>query len=215
MNPRPPVTRTRTGTAWHPAVHGLRPELPVHRGRVAPPARSTARWQPEVEPRLTEVLVLAVDGRLSVSVQNPVVLDDRSQPEPDLAVLRRRDDGYTTGLPGVADVVLLVEVADSSASEDRRAKIPRYAAAGVPEVWLLDLAVEVLERHREPTAGGLRARGPVDGRAPRTRAREVGRGRRRPGDRTRLSSGPSAPWRPGPPRTSVARRPAPRPGSDQ
>ena len=103
--------------------------------------------------RLTEVLVLAVAGRLSVSVQNPVILDDRSQPEPDLAVLRRRDDGYTTGLPGVADVVLLVEVADSSAAEDRRAKIPRYAAAGVPEVWLLDLAADVLERYREPTTG--------------------------------------------------------------
>ena len=78
-----------------------------------------------------------------------------SQPEPDLSVLHPRADFYAAAHPTSADVVLLVEVADSSAASDRRQKLPLYARGGVAEVWLLDLVAGVLERHRGPGPDGF------------------------------------------------------------
>lgn len=104
--------------------------------------------------RLTQLLVRACADRLILSVQNPVVLNPHSAPEPDLAVLQRRSDAYATGLPRAQDVVVIIEVADSSAAQDRRYKIVRYAAAGIPEVWLVDLVNRALECYREPHPQG-------------------------------------------------------------
>ncbi len=75
-----------------------------------------------------------------MAVQNPVCLDGRLEPLPDIALLRPRSDYYRNGHLGPDDVLLLIEVADSSLRYDREVKIPRYARAGVPEVWLVDLA---------------------------------------------------------------------------
>jgi len=100
--------------------------------------------------RLTEALVLACTGRAIVRVQNPVRLDDLNEPQPDFAVLRLRPGGYRQG---PADVLLLVEVADSSLRFDRRVKLPLYARFGVPEVWIADLQRRVLETHRTPVDG--------------------------------------------------------------
>ncbi len=83
-----------------------------------------------------------------LSVQSPIRLDDASEPQPDLAILRQRD--YRAALPGPADVLLVIEVADSSHDYDRATKLPRYAAAGIPESWLADLVAGVPERHSEP-----------------------------------------------------------------
>lgn len=104
--------------------------------------------------RLTTLLVLAGAGRYVVSVQNPVVLDGGSMPEPDLTVLRLRPTA-PTALPRVEEAVVIVEVADSSAASDRRRKLPLYGRTGVPEVWLVDLVAGVLERHREPRPHGF------------------------------------------------------------
>lgn len=74
-----------------------------------------------------------------VSIQNAVRLDRRSEPEPDIAILRPRADGYRTDLPRAEDVQLIIEVADTSLAYDRDTKLPLYARAGIPEVWLVDL----------------------------------------------------------------------------
>ena len=103
---------------------------------------------------LNQALVLACVNKALVSVQNPVRLDRLNEPQPDFAVFRHRPDFYATGdRPGPADVLLLVEVADSSLRYDRTVKLPLYARAGIPEVWIVDLKRRVLHAHRRPTDG--------------------------------------------------------------
>jgi len=101
--------------------------------------------------RLTEALVLACAGRAIVRVQNPVRLDDLNEPQPDVSILR--PGNYRNAHPGPADVLLLVEVADSSLRFDRRVKLPLYARFGIPEVWIVNLQRRVLEAHRTPADG--------------------------------------------------------------
>jgi hypothetical protein len=88
-----------------------------------------------------------------VAVQNPVRLPT-SEPEPDLALLRYRHDYYATQRPVPPDIMLLVEVADSSLDLDRNIKGPLYARAGIAEYWILNLAGGVLEVHRDPHPSG-------------------------------------------------------------
>ena len=88
-----------------------------------------------------------------VAAQNPVVLDKWSEPQPDIAVLRWRDDFYESAHPGPEDILLVVEVADTTARYDRKIKVPLYARHGIAEVWLLDLQEQVLEIYRNPEQG--------------------------------------------------------------
>jgi Uma2 family endonuclease len=99
--------------------------------------------------RCNRVFSRAVGDRALVSVQNPVSLPPYDEPQPDIALLRPRDDDYARGKPGAADILLVVEVADTSVAYDRQTKLRRYAAAGVLEAWLLDLPGDALEIHRE------------------------------------------------------------------
>lgn len=104
---------------------------------------------------LTEALVVACAARAIVSPQNSVRIGRRSEPQPDLAVLRRRADFYAAGEPpGPADILLLVEVADSSLRFDRTVKLPLYARAGVAELWIVDLKRRVIDVYRTPTGDG-------------------------------------------------------------
>src|SRR5579884_648740 len=89
-------------------------------------------------------------GRAIVSVQNPIRLSDYSEPQPDIAVLRLRADFYRTGKARPEDVLLLIEVAESSLAYDRLTKLPRYAAAGIGEVWIVNLAEQRVEVYRDP-----------------------------------------------------------------
>ena len=102
---------------------------------------------------LTEVLMRAVDGRVTVLVQSPVRLGKYSEPQPDLALLRRRDDFYRERHPQPDDVLLVVEVAASSLRFDRKKKVPLYARHGIPEMWLVDLGSRRLSRYRAPKDG--------------------------------------------------------------
>jgi Uma2 family endonuclease len=104
--------------------------------------------------RLTQHLVVQVGGRAIVHVQNPIRLGEHSEPQPDLALLRRRPDFYATSHPGPGGVLLVVEVADTSAAFDREVKVPLYAQFVVPEVWLVDLAGEQVEVFRQPSPQG-------------------------------------------------------------
>ena len=102
---------------------------------------------------LNELLVRAVEGRASVLVQNPVRLSEYSEPQPDLALLRRRDDFYRERHPQADDVLLIIEVAATSLRFDRETKLPLYARHGIPEMWLVDLGSRRLSRYRAPQQG--------------------------------------------------------------
>jgi Uma2 family endonuclease len=88
-----------------------------------------------------------------VSVQDPIRLDDFSEPQPDLALLRPRKDFYSKSHPTPDDVLVVIEVADSSVEYDRAVKLPLYARAGIPEAWLMVLPKEVIEIHSQPKDG--------------------------------------------------------------
>lgn len=95
--------------------------------------------------------------RAMLSPQNPVFLSDVSEPQPDITLLRRHEGLYTKDHPTPEDVLLLVEVADSSIGFDRYTKIPLYALCGISEVWLIDINKETVEIHREPARNGYRS----------------------------------------------------------
>jgi Uma2 family endonuclease len=101
--------------------------------------------------RLTRLASVASDSRAIVSVQSPLRLSDLSEPEPDLMLLQPRADFYADAHPTAADVLLLIEVADTSARYDREIKLPLYARHGVPEVWIVDLEARLLRFFGKPT----------------------------------------------------------------
>ncbi len=103
---------------------------------------------------LTYALVTAAGRRAVVTVQNPLRLSDHSEPVPDVLLLKPRADFYRGEHPTAADVLLLIEVAQSSLRYDRGVKLPLYARHGVPEVWILDLAGRAVEVHRDPKPEG-------------------------------------------------------------
>jgi len=106
--------------------------------------------------RLRRLIERAAGSSVLVFSQNPVVLGQDSEPQPDIAVLQPRADGYETAHPRPEDILLLIEVADSSVQYDRDIKIPLYARHGIPEVWLLDLQEKRLEVCHEPENGEYR-----------------------------------------------------------
>ena len=112
---------------------------------------------------LTGRLAAALGQRAAVSVQNPLRLTDRTEPEPDLVVLRPE---RRRGVPLAEDALLVIEVADSSLAYDRDTKLPRLAASGIPEAWLVDVAGGTLVRYRTPGEGGYRERDVPDLSAP-------------------------------------------------
>jgi Uma2 family endonuclease len=103
---------------------------------------------------LTRRLVSALGDRALLSPQNPVRLPRDTEPQPDVVLLRPPERQYWGRTPRPEDVLLLVEVADTSYAYDRNVKIPLYARAAIPEVWIVDLAGEAIEVYREPGAGG-------------------------------------------------------------
>jgi len=92
----------------------------------------------------------AIGDSAVVSIQSPVSLSDRSEPEPDIALLSPRADFYKSAHPRPSDVLLIVEVADASLRYDRQVKVPLYARHGVTEVWIVDLERNVLTQYRDP-----------------------------------------------------------------
>ncbi len=100
--------------------------------------------------RFYECVQATVSATAIVRIQMPIRLPPRSEPEPDAVLVRRREDHYEAANPGPEDVLLLVEVADSSLLFDRERKLPRYAAAGVPETWIFDIGGDRALVHRRP-----------------------------------------------------------------
>jgi Uma2 family endonuclease len=107
--------------------------------------------------RLTRLFSRLVGERVIVRVQNPIRLGEYSEPQPDLALVRLRPDFYASGHPGPSDVLLVVEVVETSVESDREVKLPLYARAGVPEVWLVDLERGFIEVEQDPSPEGYRS----------------------------------------------------------
>ena len=104
--------------------------------------------------RLAERFIVNLQGAAYVSVQNPIRLDEHNEPEPDLVVARRRANDYADGHPTPEDVLLVVEVADSSASYDRQTKAFLYARFGIPDYWIMDVGRDHVLVLRDPTETG-------------------------------------------------------------
>ena len=100
--------------------------------------------------RLNAFLNRQLAGTAIVSVQNPIRLNDYSEPQPDLAILQLKDDYYAHAHPTPADILLLVEVADSSFEYDSEEKMPRYAQDAIPEVWLIDVENQSVTQYAHP-----------------------------------------------------------------
>ena len=105
---------------------------------------------------LNHLLVDAADGRYFVSVQNPIILNEDNEPQPDLSLLKTRPEP-TGELPGPQDVLLVIEVSDTTLGYDRGVKLPRYVHNGIPEVWIVDLQSQLVEIYSEPSSEGYRA----------------------------------------------------------
>jgi Uma2 family endonuclease len=100
--------------------------------------------------RLSRIFNLAAKGRWIVSIQDPVRLNDHSEPEPDVMLLKPAADDYTSRHPQPEDVFLLIEVSDTTLEYDRGEKLPAYGRAGVAEVWIVNLNEATIEVYREP-----------------------------------------------------------------
>ena len=111
------------------------PQGPLHAGAV---------WN------FPEVIRTGLGGRGVLWSQLPVVISDTCEFEPDLSILSHREPGYIKALPRLADVRAVVEIADSSIASDRRRKLPVYAAAGIPEYWLVGVRQERIQIYRDP-----------------------------------------------------------------
>lgn len=105
---------------------------------------------------LIHVLRAALGDQAMVAAQNPVYLDRHSEPQPDIAVLKPRADFYRGSHPRPADVLLIIEVADSTLRYDCEVKAPIYARHGIPELWSVDLENRALLVYREPVETGYR-----------------------------------------------------------
>lgn len=105
--------------------------------------------------RLVRCLGAQVAEQAIVSPQNPIILGQYSQPQPDICLLKPRADFYSEQLPTLADVLLLIEVSDSTLVYDRDEKLPLYARHGIAEVWLVDLPQAQLIAHRRPGSTGF------------------------------------------------------------
>jgi Uma2 family endonuclease len=99
--------------------------------------------------QLLELLYRATGGSAMIRVQNPVRLDRYSEPQPDLTLLRPRADFYKSAHPQPSDVLLMIEVADTSLRFDRDVKAALYARHAVPEFWLIDVRNAQLTRYRQ------------------------------------------------------------------
>ena len=103
-----------------------------------------------------QFMPLAIENRTIVRVQNPMRLDKYNEPQPDITLLAPRTDFYVTHHPGPEEVLLALEVADTSLRYDRDVKIPIYAKRGIRESWIADLTDNVILVFREPAPAGYK-----------------------------------------------------------
>jgi Uma2 family endonuclease len=112
--------------------------------------------------RATMIFARGVGDKAVVSIQNPAHMDRHNEPQPDVVLIRPREGFYGKGTPDPDDVLLLIEVSDSTLSFDLKVKLPVYARTGIREVWIVDLQKDLIHVHRKPTKatyGSIEIRG--------------------------------------------------------
>jgi Uma2 family endonuclease len=107
--------------------------------------------------RLNKIFVGLAGDAAIVSVQNPIDLNDHGLPQPDVVLLRPREDEYVGATPTARDVLLVIEVADSSLNYDLKTKAGEYGAAGIPDYWVWDVDGDAVLVHRDPSPDGYRS----------------------------------------------------------
>lgn len=107
--------------------------------------------------RLSRLLNRLIGDAAIIGVQDPIQLNDYSEPEPDISLLKPRADFYVQSHPKPEDVWLVIEVAESSAVRDRIVKMPAYANAQIAELWIVDLQGDLIEVYRDPVAGSYQS----------------------------------------------------------
>jgi Uma2 family endonuclease len=105
---------------------------------------------------LAAVVIRALGTNFTVRIQAPIVLNDYSEPEPDVAICRFDSDNYRHEHPKASDILLLIEVADTSLAYDRRRKTVAYATSGIPEYWIINLIDNHIEVFSDPDPGAQR-----------------------------------------------------------
>lgn len=108
--------------------------------------------------RLNRLLIQQLPETVIVRVQDPVQLSDYSEPQPDLTLVVARDDFYAHAHPSPDEILALIEVSDSSLAYDRGEKLPRYAEAGISEVWIVDTAAQHIEQYWQPDGNQYRTK---------------------------------------------------------
>lgn len=106
--------------------------------------------------KLNQLLIMMLGREVVVAVQNPIHIDDFNEPEPDFALLKPREDFYSESHPLPDDILLLIEVSDSTLNYDREIKKTLYAEAGVVEFWLVNLTENTIECYSSPKNGNYR-----------------------------------------------------------
>jgi Uma2 family endonuclease len=99
---------------------------------------------------------IKLGDRAFIWTQNPIILRNYSEPQPDLAILKWRDDFYASALPTPEDILLIIEVADSTIAYDREVKMPLYDVNGIPEMWLFDVNQQSIEGYTQPSSSGYK-----------------------------------------------------------
>jgi len=107
---------------------------------------------------LNELLLEQLGRKVIVSIQNPVRISKYNEPEPDIAILKRTEKRYADRLPTADDVLLVIEVADTSIDYDRNIKLPIYAKSGIPEYWIVNLDRQEIEAYYQPFENAYRHR---------------------------------------------------------
>ncbi len=113
--------------------------------------------------RLDRLIQQLLANKVFVWVQNSILLDNGSEPQPDLTLLKLRDDFYEERLPTPEDILLIIEVADSTIEYDRHTKMPLYAEFGIPEAWLIDVNAKTLTKYTNPSPKGYKSIESLDG----------------------------------------------------
>jgi len=100
--------------------------------------------------RLIRELLKLVGDRATLRSQSPLILPSDNEPEPDFTIVQNRADDYLSSHPNPADVLLVIEISDSSLSYDQEVKLPLYAGAGISDYWIFNLVENHLEVYSEP-----------------------------------------------------------------
>jgi len=108
--------------------------------------------------RITALLYSLVSQELIISVQDPIAIDQYSEPEPDIALLKPSDDFYASGHPRPDDVILVLEVSDATLLKDQTLKLGLYASAGIPNYWIVNLIDNRVEVYSNPHDGIYKSR---------------------------------------------------------